>query len=201
MSSELQDLIDSYMWQCVKVKGTGWRPNAIFDTVLGERDTFESLSKATPFSFAPGLHDILKCPTPPPIEFFLSLPKPKDDLWAAYPVVMTKPRRKPKNYIGSGTQTFGGYKNRIAVYDNESMPEKLRKGPLPAQIPRFVARACEDGYTTTHIGVLCWTKNPAPELGPRNRLRVVTAEVVFASIFYVMDDTKLDHLWRHFLPA
>ena len=200
MPSKLQELIDDYVWRLVKVKGPGWCTNPIFDMVLGTRESFEEICTSTPLSFAPNLLNVLKSPTPPPLRFFQTLPKPMGKFWGVYVVLLTKRGHKSKLYVGSGTEVEYGYLGRLSKYSVDKISKKMRRRKLSSSLPRFVARAYRNGYTLDHAGLLCWTAIPPPERVPRGRVRVVAVEAVFASIFYAAFKTIIDPLWTDFMP-
>jgi hypothetical protein len=200
MPAKLQELGDDYVWRLVKVKGPGWCINPIFDIILGTSDSFEEICTATPLSFAPNLLNILKSPTPPPLRFFQTLPKPPGKFWGVYAVLLTKRGRKLKLYVGSGTEVDYGCLARLAIYRQDKITNKLRRRKLSPRLPRFVARAYRNGYTLDHAGLLCWTAIPPPERVPRSRVYVVAVEAVFASIFYAGFETIVDSLWTNFMP-
>lgn len=132
-------------------------------------------------AFAPGLLDALQSKAPPTISFFKSLPIHFEKRWGVYILVLEKPGHRPKVYTGIGTEKRSGVCTRVGQYSRGM------------NIPIYVQRALNDGYTISHKGLLCWS--PLPAAANRYRLRALylVAEAAFSLYFWTMVSRTKDY--------
>jgi hypothetical protein len=121
-------------------------------------------------TFAPGLLDVLQSKTPPTISYFKSLPLHLAKIWGVYLLVLEKPNHHPKVYIGSSTESRSGLCTQMSQYNRRQ------------NIPIYVQRALDDGYTISSKGPLCWS--PLPTAAETYRLRALYLAVEAASSLY-----------------
>ena len=174
----------------VNLNVPAWYINPTFKTVIPDRDAFDDLTAVCPLTYPPTLGDVLNAAGPPRFSYFATLPKPKKGFWAIYAVSMVKEGEKSCLYFGSGTDASTGVTNRTGQY----FPGSL-------MLPRFVNRALNEGYTISHIGMICWTPIPSPGFVPRSRGLFLALEAVFTVVFHacnpMITDSYLDdvQLW------
>jgi hypothetical protein len=133
--------------------------NPILAILFSSQDFLAQLLSTSLVTFAPGLLDRLKATSPPTITFFKSLPTRLKKHWAVYVLVLEKRSYRPKIYVGSGTHAVSGIWERFNQYDNNT------------NIPMYVKRALDDGYSIVHKGLLCWC--PLPSAVTRIPLRAL----------------------------
>lgn len=97
--------------------------------------------------FPEGLHAVMTSDTPPTIAWFKSLPtaylSKNVTAWGVYVLVLEKALCRPRVYIGSGTHSILGVKNRAKNYDNDT------------SVPQNVRNSLKEGYKIEHKGLLC----------------------------------------------
>ena len=78
-------------------------------------------------------------------------------LWAVYLLVLEHedPARRPRIYIGSGTETTYGIRKRMSQYD-----KRTQTGVTNSAIPQYVETSLREGYDITHKCLLCWAALP-----------------------------------------
>lgn len=103
----------------------------------------------------------------------------RTDTLGVYVIVMEMPGSRPAIYIGSGTSSVGGIRRRLAHYRNPHCHTSWKLLP-----PRVKDRLNE-GYTISHIGVLCETPS---QYDPDN----VT---IFKSFVLVVETMMCSLLW------
>ena len=152
--------------------------NVLFMTIFPDLNTVTDLLATLSLSFAPGLLEVLQSATPPTIAYFKTLPDPYlADTWAVYVLVLEKNGRRPKVYIGSGTdRNRSGVRARMRRYD------KLDFNAMP----EYVKRALDDGFEITHKGLLCWISLPPIIMQPLYRLPILALESTFSRAFWAM---------------
>ncbi|KAK3340768.1 hypothetical protein B0H65DRAFT_578631, partial [Neurospora tetraspora] len=138
-----------------------------------------------------GLSDVLQSAVPPTIDFFKSLPTlPNDALvWGIYALVFEKEDQLPKLYIGSGTESKIGLRDRFRDYNRGDFTD------LPS-------KCLKKGWTEKHRGLLCWSSIP-PEIDiPLQRLRFLAIEATLAFAFSVVRNRpqKTDDVWSEIVP-
>jgi hypothetical protein len=79
--------------------------NALIAQIFPSQSVLQAIASTVSITFAPGLWEILQAAAPPAIQHFKNLRAPLDTdwLWAIYLVLLEKPGRRPKIYIGSWT--------------------------------------------------------------------------------------------------
>lgn len=176
------DIVNEYTWLALAVDAPDWYICPIYKTVFPDPPSFQAACTAVSISSAICLDEVLRADTPPTNEFFYTLPlPPSKNLWGIYVRVYEKPNHKPRLYIGSGTAAVGGVQRRLQDYINGKRT-----------IPSLVKLAVEDGYTCSHVGLLCWAPIPPPELVPKARVRFVAMEAMFCQIFFALAETVVD---------
>jgi hypothetical protein len=152
--SEILEYIMWLVWSCLTHTPAALK-NPIHAILFTSQDV---LAQSTCLvTFAPGLLDRLKATSPPTVTFFKSLPTRLKKHWAVYLLVLEKPSCRPKIYVGSGSHVVSGIWERFNQYDNNT------------NLPMYVKRALDDGYTIVHKGILCWC--PLPSALTRTPLR------------------------------
>ncbi len=124
---------------------------------------------------------------PPPISSSHSAPPVVDKLWAIYAIVLEKPGRPPKLYVGSGTNAQYGVRARMADYTR-------------GNFPWHIGSCIKAGYTITHRGMFCWAALPTAVQVPTARLRFLALEAAITFLFHAADETPLDALWTVHIP-
>jgi hypothetical protein len=72
-------------------------------------------------------------------------------------------------------------------------------------LPKYVKKALDDGYTIVHKGLLCWIPIPIASLHPTTRLLFLALEAMFAYAFWAMQAKRNDYgmaqicLWDRFI--
>ncbi|SMR63353.1 unnamed protein product [Zymoseptoria tritici ST99CH_3D1] len=149
--------------------------NVLFLTIFPDLDTATSLLASLSLQFAPGLLDVLQLATPPTIAYFKSLPDPYlSKSWGVYVLVLEKNGRRPKIYIGSGTDSTSGLRARMKSYDSRH------------RLPHFVQLALKDGFKITHKGLLCWIPLPSIPKRALSALLILALESTFTWAFWAM---------------
>lgn len=142
----------------------------------------EELFSIASLTFAAGLFEALKSATPPTIAYFKTLPtpKPKKRVWAVYLLVLEKDGRRPKIYVGSGTNSEKGVSARFWGYHDG------------VAIPIYVQKALDEGYTIVHKGLLCWMPLPADEDIIKSRRLILALEAAFTFALWAIRVVNAD---------
>ncbi|KAK5651315.1 hypothetical protein OQA88_12611 [Cercophora sp. LCS_1] len=140
--------------------------------------------------FCDGLQEVLSADSPPPLAWFKSLPrvdaKSRNRAWGVYGIVMEKPGAIGLLYSGSGTSQSGGVRKRIRTY--QLWIEDLDDPSRSMTIPKCMLQAQEEGYTITHIVMLCTCDPPrSSEFTDNLRLMVTATEAFFHCQFWTME--------------
>ena len=177
-------------WTCLNDTPL-YQKNTLFAQFFTSQAVFETIASTVSIIFCPGLFEVLQAATPPPIQFFKSLPTPThlSSKWGVYVIVMEKPGCRPRLNIGSATSASQGIRQRFQQYD------------LGLMSPRWVADALEKGYTITHKSPLCWMPKPTAALVPINRLLFVALEATFAYMFWAMRARTGKYGMAHICPC
>lgn len=183
---ESRYLIDAYLWGVVTMNAPDWYCCPAYKMFLGNEDGFEEISSHTPLSFPPNLPAVLNSPTPPSIEFFRTLPKPGkgQKVFAVYKLLMEKIGQRPRVYTGSGTKATSGASARFSNYANLT------------NLPLGVEAALEEGFTISHVGMICWS--PIPDKAAmiaKCQLRFLGLEATFSYMFFTGRPEITDPLW------
>jgi hypothetical protein len=167
-------------WTCLSLTPACLK-NGVFALVFPTKQVLEQLVLGSHFMFAPGLLDVVQAKTSPTISYFKSLPLHLVKLWAVYLLVLEKPGHRPKVYIGCCTESRSGVCTRISQYNRGY------------NIPWYVQRALDDGYTISYKGLLCWS--PLPTAAERYRLRALflVTEAAFSLYFWTMVSRQKDY--------
>jgi hypothetical protein len=94
---------------------------------------------------------------------------------------MEKIGRRPKVYIGSGTNVKGGIRSRLGNYRRQDT------------IPFLVEKAIKDGYTITQMALLCSIPRPVDSLQTITRTFVIALEATFSFMLRAMRTTVGDY--------
>jgi len=166
-------------WTCLSTTPTGLK-NGGFATILPTLQALEQVLLDSSLTFAPGLLEVLQSKTPPSIAYFERLPVQTATLWGVYIIVLEKPGHRPKLYTGCGTGRQG-VRHRLASY------------PKGQMLPKYVQYALDDGYTITHMRLLCCS--PIPTASKRVPLRALylVIEAAFSLYFWTMVSRTKDY--------
>ncbi|KAF4825435.1 hypothetical protein CGCSCA5_v000313 [Colletotrichum siamense] len=178
-------------WCAMSVECPDWYMNPVFRSHLApDGDTFDAICAKHPMRFADGLHEVLIDKKPPTIDFFRTLPQPgkRSSLWGVYTVLMEKPSCPPKLYAGSGTAADQGIVARLQNYKTATV------------LPQLVEKSLQDGYSISHMGMLCWCPIPRPSQVPLARLRVIAIKATMTFVFFAGRRCEMDVLWETMLP-
>jgi hypothetical protein len=162
------------LWLCwsVLTLAPWYSKNPTHDIFFPTKDALRAMLSLV--TFAPGPINMLVAATPPTIKMFKRLPNKYRGLWGVYLIVMERNGRRPKIYIGSGTDKKLGMHARYQSYFRKSSNV----------VPQRVAKALARGYRITHMGLLCQT--PIPSLKNRYSLR---------SLFIILETAFSFALW------
>jgi hypothetical protein len=185
-AADILSLVLLMTWNCL-ISTSANRKHSIFAQVITSEIILTEIASTISLVFAPGIFDILKAATPPPVTFFKSLPTNAVEKWAIYLLVLEKPGSKPKIYIGSGTNSLSGVSKRLRDYD------------IHHELPLYVEKALDDGYAIVHRGLLCWTSIPSPALQPKIRVLFIALEATLSYAFWAMRASKYAYL-THICP-
>ncbi|KAI7323033.1 hypothetical protein KC315_g8626 [Hortaea werneckii] len=158
-----------------------------FAQVLPSLLVLEAVASSASFFFAPGLYEVLQSASSPTLAFFKGLPSDLSwsnaqlrDRWVVYAIVLEKPDRRPRVYIGTATQKDYGSRSRMQHYDNAYL------------LPRWVAHALKEGFEITHKGFICWIPRPTADMVPVRRLLFKALEASFTFYFWAMKSRYFD---------
>lgn len=166
--------LDDQAHQLACLDAPSWFINPDFKAIFADRSDYDDLLALCPLSVAPGLADVLAASTPPSSSVFTTLPSvPAEKSWGVYGLWLVKPGEVPMLYCGSGTSSVEGVQQRLAAYK-----------PGANNLPRFVRKAFEDGFTLAHSGLFCWTPLPSAGLSARLRARFLLLEALFTLFFH-----------------
>lgn len=186
-------LIGHLVWLCMSTtpkKQKQWMYSQVFPTLIMVENILASASVV----FAPGLFEVLQASTSPSIAFFKTLPTEASKKWGLYVIVLEKQGRRPKLYIGSGTQARYGVSNRLVSYTKENANK-------PHHLPLHVESALLDGYSIVHKGLLCWIPIPTAADVPVLRTLFVALEASLAFVFWALRaKTDYGHGMVHMCP-
>ncbi|KAJ4374108.1 Dolichyl-phosphate-mannose--protein mannosyltransferase 1 [Neocucurbitaria cava] len=186
-ATALNKLMASLTWSNINLTPKCTK-NAAYDLVLASQELLEELMNESGVVFAPSLLDAVQSAMHPALSDFKSLSVLPGKWWAVYLLVLEKPGSRPKIYIGSGTNRYGGVSERLRMYDSESV------------LPMYVKRALDNGYAITHRGFLCWA--PLPKEGKiyLYRLLFLALESMFSLVFWAMVSRTKDYGLPHLCP-
>ncbi|PIA93668.1 hypothetical protein CB0940_03846 [Cercospora beticola] len=165
--------------------------NPLFDHYFTSLDSVQAAAQTTGMTFAPGLYELLVGPNLPTVDFFKTLPTNEDflkDIWSCYLLVLYKPGRRFRVYIGSATSFEQGARQRMQQYDNFLL------------LPRYVAASLDAGFVIIHKGMLCWIPRPIFILVPLYRLFIIGFEAVFSYVFWAFKRRGRDFGLSHICP-
>lgn len=171
MMNPLLNLVSLWTWDClvaITYKAS------VFTAAFPSKAALDTVILSVPFTFAPGLFDVLTSDALPTIEWLKALPFNWAYQWAVYLVVLEKPGCKPKIYMGKSTNAAEGCRSRFRNYKR-----------LDA-LPMFVERALEKGYVITRLRLLCTTPIPPVHLRPRVSALFLALEAMFSFVFWAM---------------
>lgn len=99
----------SLAWTVLSTISAGSK-NSIFEVVFPDEATLNQMASTIAVVFAPGLLQVLQCSAPPTLGYLKTLPlcDRLDRVWAVYLLILEKPGRRPKVYVGSGTNAAMG---------------------------------------------------------------------------------------------
>lgn len=173
-------LMVQLVWTCVSM-APKVQKNATYDIRMNSLEVVQKLLENTSLTFATGLYDVLQAAQPPSIDYFKSLPIITGLLWAIYVIVLEKPGRRPKLYIGSASGQERGASERMHDYDTGNA------------MPKFIVAALNDGYEITHKGHLCWTPVPSPSKHGSFHMVMLAIEATLSFFFWAMASRIKDY--------
>lgn len=149
--------------------------NPRFIHVLSTQAILSALFEQAGISFCPGLSDIIRAATSPPLSWIEDLSDyiPKN-VWGVYVLVLRHPSRTPYLYIGAATAYVRGARARISEHG---------RGILS---PQHVATALDSGYTISHRALLCHCPIPVPAEVPRLRTLIIVLEAALTGVFWTL---------------
>ncbi|KAG8624186.1 hypothetical protein KVT40_009162 [Elsinoe batatas] len=176
-------LVTLLVWNCIS-GAPKLQKNPTYDQLVTGIEVLHNVFSMIGLVFVDGLFDVLLSATPPPLSWFKALPlimagTVLAKLWAVYVIVLEMKGRRPKIYIGSGTEIEVGVRRRLYEYNKK----KGRK-------PKYVQKAIDEGYTITHQGYLCWLPIPEPKNEAWAQLAVLALEATFSFYFWAMNSSK-----------
>lgn len=169
-------------WTCLSTC-PNQQKHPLFSKVLSTKAILDQLLSSVSVAFAPGLFDVLQSSTPPTVAFFKTLPTHCHELWAVYLIVLEAQGRRPKIYIGSGTDARKGVSGRLPIYHDSSTSKIL---------PSHVRNVLRDGYSIVHKGLICWIPLPDADSVPILRVVMLVLEAVFTYVFWALH-SKTDY--------
>jgi len=140
-------------------------------------------------TLAPGVLDAVQSPVPPTVAFFRNLPTKCYKLWAVYAITLAKSGCRSKIYIGVGTNSENGVSDRLVTYET-----------LDDVLPKYVAKAVDDGYRVVHRGLLCWAPMPNDINRIPLRAAFLLLEGFFSLYFWAMRSRISDYGMPRFCP-
>ena len=161
------------MWGCI-CDIPKMLKSMLYDDIVPTQEDLRSVPCFENLTFAPGFMDVVRKDSPPNLDFFKSLPTDEFKKWGVYALVLEKPGCRPRLYVGSGTDSVDGVASRFRRYR------------IDRQWSNFNLRAIQDGYTVTHMGLLCWIPIPDPKSIPITRLFVKALEGTLSFLFWAM---------------
>jgi len=170
--------------------------NRQFDIVFPTQDALRSVYSAANLTFADGLLDTMRAASPPDIEYFKSLTLHlSDKVWAVYLLVLEKDGHRPRTYVGSATNSTDRAQARMYTYD-----KRIATGKFDRNVPRYVEKSLQEGFTITHKGFLLWAPKSARLVVIPFRLLFLLLEAVFAMVFWTMKSRDKDYYMPHLCP-
>lgn len=112
-ASNMLEVLVLMIWACINNPGTVLE---VYTQWFIDTDDILEKCTAASLNFASGLFEALQAPYPPSLTFFKTLPSAVKPMWGVYAVVLEKAGNIPLVYIGSGTDSAGGLKNRMFAY-------------------------------------------------------------------------------------
>ncbi|CAA9957731.1 ATP synthase protein [Pyrenophora teres f. maculata] len=192
--SKLQRELDERTLDAILLDAPRWWLHPFYKIVFPDADDFKEACIATPITYAEGLGEVLDSATPPPLSYFRSLPTPDldnlRDKWIIYAHIYELDGRKPRLYIGSGTNAETGGAERLKEYEKED----------GNNLPRMLKRAVAQGFRKTHTTLLAWSDIPTPGLVPTARQRYLALEGVFQMVFFASIYNNYEPEWVDFAP-
>ncbi|KAG9532489.1 hypothetical protein KCU93_g956, partial [Aureobasidium melanogenum] len=170
------------MWNCLLVTPSYDKAH-IYGQLFPNFQPLQKWMNDSGIFFAPSLFETLRSSTPALLSFFKSLPSGmhKDilhsifkNVFAVYVCIMEK-GGKWMIYIGSATNADYGLLARSRNYKN-----------LDDNLGSWVKKALAEGWTITHIGLLCWVPLPRLRDQPRLRALFLVLECTFTWTFWSM---------------
>jgi hypothetical protein len=159
-------------------------PHLLFARYMPDENGLAELAAKIPLEFAPGLTDVVQSDTSPTIAYFKTLPSPgksdRETIWAMYLLVLEKLGCRDLIYIGSATDSIRGTAPRWSNYDGL------------VQLPTYVQKAIDDGYTITHKGLLCQAPPPSSGLQPGIRGLFKGLEAMFTFALWAIRTASRD---------
>ncbi|KAL8867114.1 MAG: hypothetical protein Q9174_005868 [Haloplaca sp. 1 TL-2023] len=143
------------------------------------------------FIFTNGLHNAITSASPPSIAFFEGLPSAPVGVWGVYAHVLKKTGAQTLVYVGSGTATKYGVRDRLRhyTYDRKNSP-----------IPLGLSRALDDGYSITNSGLLLQCPIPQAKDIPILRAAVVAIKSALLYMFWTHESYSKDNKYKHLCP-
>jgi len=186
-TSEILAVLCPLLWSALNA--VSWI-NPRFRLVLSSLDRVSELCDLVGVQFCRGLLAVLRAPSPPSIQWFLSLPSERrpDMVWAVYAIILRKRNRRHKLYIGSATNFLRGVRARFEEYDNERA------------LPYYIKKALQDGYTIERKVLLATCPIPVAAKVPAYRILVLALEAILACYFWSMFHRDHDYGFNNLCP-
>ena len=159
--------------------------NGLFKQLFFDECIISELCSSASLCFCPGLYETIQAVHPPTLEFFRNLPSDAYNKWGVYALVLEKQGALGMVYIGSGTEFRRGVPYRWKQYDK---PKTYRY-----VLPKYLARALDEGYKITHKGLLVSCAIPSAANAPMYRLLFVAMEAALSFLFWTMRSKDKDY--------
>lgn len=182
------DIIDALIllvWTCLAAPV---HKHALFGQIFPSQRVLSDTIQAAPLVFCNGLLEAMQASIPPALDFFTGLPTDCFKRWGIYALVLQKADADPCLYIGSGTSAVAGVRGRWYDYDRKK------------NLPNYIKKALDDGYTITNKGLLMWSPLPSATDLPTLRLLFLAAEAMFGFYFWAMQSPTKDYGMSGFCP-
>jgi hypothetical protein len=181
----LDDIVIEKLWLCLTKLDPSMK-NKLFNFFLKQKSDIEDIAEASKISNPASLPDFINGPRPEDASYFKSLRAPIGDEWIVYGALMEKAGYPSRLQIGSATCKTYRNVTRMRSY----RLNRLEKGK---HMPVHMAKAIDEGFVITHVGVLVSAPRPVPSEVPLTRLVFYGLEGTFAFLFWSMQAYKSDY--------
>ena len=185
MADDIIEALILLVWTCLKAPV---HKHALFGQIFPSKEILAEAIQAAPLVFCAGIFEAMYVSTPPALEFWMGLPTDYVKRWGVYALVLHKADADPCVYIGSGTSAKAGVRGRFYDYDRRK------------NVPYYVQKALNDGYSITHKGLLMCCPLPSAAELPTLRLLFLAIEAMFSFHFWAMQSPTKDYGMGTFCP-